>query len=99
MAFKIKIEPEALEDIQQSIDWYNEQQAGLGIKFFAAVKKGFKSLMINPFFQIRYDNVRCLPLKKYPFMVHFTVNEAEKLVVVRAIFNTSLSSDYWKSRK
>ncbi len=38
MAFKIKIEPEAHQDIQQGIDWYNEQQSGLGRKFHAEVK-------------------------------------------------------------
>lgn len=99
MAYQIKVEPEALDDIQQGIDWYNEQQSGLGRKFLAEVKMGFKSLKINPFFQIRYDNVRCLPLKNYPFMVHFTVHEADKLVIIRAVFNTHLNPDNWESRK
>jgi len=30
MSFKIKIEPDAVEDIQQGIEWYNKQLAGLG---------------------------------------------------------------------
>ncbi len=30
MPFKIKLEPEAVADIQDAIDWYNEQQSGLG---------------------------------------------------------------------
>ncbi|MFP4096393.1 MAG: type II toxin-antitoxin system RelE/ParE family toxin [Cyclobacteriaceae bacterium] len=99
MAFKIKVEPEALDDIQQSIDWYNEKQAGLGRKFLAEVKSCFKSLKVNPFFQVRYDEVRCLPLKKFPFMIHFTVHEADKVVVIRAVFNTYLYPDKWENRK
>lgn len=99
MAFKIKVEPEALEDIQQGIDWYNEKQAGLGRKFLTEVKSCFKSLKINPFFQIRYDDVHCLPLKKYPYMLHFTVDEVDKLVVIRAVFNTHLNPDNWMNRK
>ena len=99
MAFKLKIEPEALDDIQQGIDWYNEQQAGLGRKFLAEVKIGFKSLKTNPFFQLRYEGVRCLPLKKYPYMLHFTVNETDKLVIIHAVFPTPLSPDNWKNRK
>ena len=98
MPFTIKVEPEALEDIQVGIDWYNENQAGLGRKFLAEVKACFKLLKINPFYQIRYDDVRCLPLKKYPFMVHFTVHEADKLVIIRAVFNTHLDPGNWKSR-
>ncbi len=31
--YKIKIYPEALNDIQKSTDWYNEQSKGLGIRF------------------------------------------------------------------
>jgi hypothetical protein len=33
MTFKIKIEQEAHQDIQEGIDWYNQQQPGLGRKF------------------------------------------------------------------
>ncbi len=31
--FKIKVEQEALADIQDITDWYNEQLAGLGKRF------------------------------------------------------------------
>ncbi len=55
MAFKIKIEPEAYQDIQEGIDWYNRQQPGLGRKFHAELKTSFKKLKTNPFFSFRYD--------------------------------------------
>ncbi|WP_224994965.1 hypothetical protein [Cesiribacter sp. SM1] len=99
MAYKIKIEADALQDIQQGIDYYNELQPGLGRKFLADVKASFKSLKLNPFFQVRYDEVRCLPLKKDPFMIHFTIDQANQLVVVRAVFNTYLDPDNWTKRK
>ena len=31
--YKVKIEPEALADIQEITDWYNKAQAGLGKRF------------------------------------------------------------------
>ena len=99
MSFTIKIEPEALKDIQESIDWYNEQQPGVGHEFHSDVKATFKKIKSNPYFQVRYDNVRCFPMKKYPFMVHFTVDDKNKTVVVRAIFNTSRDPDIWEERK
>jgi len=98
MTYKIKVEPEALQDIQDGIDWYNEQQTGLGRKFHTEVKTFFKKLRSNPFFQIRYDEVRCIPLKKYPFMIHYTLNEKEKVVVIRAVFNTHRNPGIWKKR-
>lgn len=99
MVYKIKIEASALDDIQEGIDWYNEQQSGLGRKFLSDVKASFNALKTNPFFQVRYDEVRCLPLKKYPYMIHFTIDQANKLVVVRAVFNTYLNPDTWTKRK
>ena len=38
MSFKIILLPEARLDIKDSIDWYNEQKAGLGKIFYQAVK-------------------------------------------------------------
>jgi toxin ParE1/3/4 len=99
MAYKIKIEADALQDIQQGINYYNELQPGLGRKFFAEVKASFNSLTNNPFFQVRYDEVRCLPLKKHPFMIHFTIDQANQLVEVRAVFNTFLDPNNWAKRK
>ncbi len=99
MNFTIRIEPEAGEDIQEGIDWYNEQQTGLGKEFHIAVKARFKKLQTNPFYQVRYENVRCLPLKKYPYMIHFTIHEERKMVVVHAVLNTSRDPKSWKVRK
>lgn len=34
MGISIKIEPEAFQDIQEAVSWYNEKQYGLGQSFF-----------------------------------------------------------------
>ena len=99
MSFEIFIEPEVFTDIQENIDWYNKQKAGLGFEFYNVVLKSFKILKLNPFYRIRYENVRCLPIKTFPFMIHFTVNEVEKLIIIRAILSTSRNPKIWKERK
>ncbi len=98
MAYSIKIETEALDDIQKGIRWYNKQQKGLGKKFHTAIKKSIDSLRENPFYQLRYDNIHCLPIKRYPYMVHFTINEEKYLIIVRAVFNTSINPEIWRNR-
>jgi hypothetical protein len=98
MVFKIKIETEAYDDIQEGIVWYNQQKAGLGIKFHKEVKEFLEVLKTNPFFQIRYKNTRCLPLKKFPFMIHFTIDEENSIVTIRAIFHTSQNPKIWKGQ-
>ncbi len=62
---KISIDPEALQDIQQATDWYNEQLAGLGSRFQKQVKTQINALKRNPItYTARYANVRCVPVKK-----------------------------------
>ena len=98
MGYSVKIEPEALEDIQKGITWYNEAKSGLGRKFHSEVKEKIKVLKKYPYFQIRYDDVRCLPLEKYPYMLHFTIDEMNKAVIIRAVFHTSRDPKIWRKR-
>jgi hypothetical protein len=39
MRFSIKTEAEVYQDIQQGIDWYNQQAEKLGYKFYIELKK------------------------------------------------------------
>ena len=98
--YKIKIEPDALEDIQKATDWYNEQLPGLGSRFQKQVIDQINSLKSNPSgYAIRYADVRCMLIKKFPFMVHFTTDEDRKLIEVFAIFHTSRNPKIWEARK
>ena len=99
MAYSLVIDPNAIQDIQQAIDYYDEQQTGLGKRFESALNKRLITLEKNPFFTIRYDQVRCLPMKKFPFMVHFTIDEKQSIVTIRAVFHTSLDPQKWDKRK
>ncbi len=93
MAFKLRLEPLAKFDIQQEIHYYNSKQKGLGKRFHDDVKVAFSAIKKNPFFQVRYDGVRCLPLKVFPAMIHFTINEKTNTVIVRALINTHKDPD------
>jgi ParE toxin of type II toxin-antitoxin system, parDE len=73
---ELVIDPDALDDIQKATDWYNEQLAGLGTRFqsqtsaqIASLKNGYHR------YSIRYKNVRCMLIKKFPYLVHFLVDE------------------------
>jgi len=99
MTFGLKILPFAKGDIQDSIRWYNRKQHGLGARFHAEVKQTFEHLKTYPHFQNRYDDVRCIPLNKFPFMVHYTVSVENTQVVVHAVFHTSLHPKLWTGRK
>ena len=88
MKFQLSLDKRAIADIQYAIDYYNEQSLGLGEKFEKYLDKYLVSLSRNPFFQVRYDEIHCLPLKKYPFMVHFSIKGQE--VLIHAVLHTRL---------
>ena len=98
MRFKILFDPDSKRDIQAVILWYNERKKGLGKDFYTFLRIEIERLRQNPYFQVRYDNVRCLPLRKYPFMIHFTIDQTNSIVIVRAVLNTSMSPEKWKDR-
>ena len=89
LTYLVYIQKRASADILSAISYYNRQQAGLGDKFLAAVDKHIGIISKNPFFQIRYMNVRCLPIKKYPFMIHFVVDEKNNNVYILSVLHTA----------
>jgi len=100
LLYRIEIHSAVIQDLEKAIHYYEEQQPGLGKRFLKAIDKHFLILSKNPFFQTRYDDVRCLPVKKFPFMIHFTIEEGNKTVKILAVFNTLLDpKETWVKRK
>lgn len=98
MVFKILITSKAHFDILEGIEWYNKQSADLGKRFYQTIQKKYKTLSQNPFFQIRYEDVRCLPLEKFPYMIHFIVEEERERVVVIGVICTHRDPRIWEER-
>lgn len=98
--YKISIDQDALKDIQSATDWYNDQLEGLGARFQKQVKTQINSLKNNPtVYALRYGNVRCMLIKKFPFLVHFTIDEGKKTVEIYALFHTSRNPKIWLEKK
>jgi toxin ParE1/3/4 len=99
MGLEVVIEPPALQDIQEAIDYYDSKSPGLGSEFEEELDHFFEVLENTHYFEVRYDETRCLPLKRFPYMIHYSVDEKNQMVIVRAIFNTSRNPKIWKSRE
>jgi toxin ParE1/3/4 len=96
MAFKLAIDIRALQDVQEAINYYDQQQLGLGRHFEIILNNHLQILQKNPFFRIRYDEVRCLPLKNFPYMIHYVVYPNINQVYILAVFHTSAEPEKWK---
>lgn len=90
MAYKIIIDPIANLDIIESIEWYNNAQAGLGLKFYKQILSAFNIIIKTPFaFPVRYKTNHSVLVKKFPFMVHYLIDSDKNTIVITAVLHTS----------
>ena len=95
--YKVEIEPKALADIKQISGWYNEQKIGLGNRFQEAVVRQINSLKIDPhIYAIRYNEIRCVIVNKFPFMIHFYCDEESNSVEILAVISTDRNPKTWE---
>ena len=98
MKFEIIVDKRALEDIIPAVEYYENISIELGNKFKIVLDNNINTIKTNPFFAIRYKDVRCLYIKKFPFMIHFSVNEIDKVVKIHSVLHTSRNPNIWKNR-
>ena len=99
MKFTVEYNPDFFNDIVQAFDWYNEKQTGLGKRFYNMVKKQTAKLSTSALcFAVKYDDIRCMCIEKFPYLAHYRVNEQTKTVKVEALFHASRDPKIWHER-
>jgi len=83
--FEIIIQKRAELEVDEILEYYEQLSEGLGVRFYTEYKSVVETLKNIPFFEVKYNIVRKLPLKKFPYSIHFTVDEFEKMVSIHAI--------------
>jgi toxin ParE1/3/4 len=87
--FRFVFSPLSLSDIEEAKNYYEEMQAGLGKKFIAQLQLAISALKRNPFFaSVRYDDIRCVQLKKFPYLIHYHIDENQFIVRIIAVYST-----------
>jgi plasmid stabilization system protein ParE len=99
--YKLKITPEAHQEIQKAIDYYNTCSKGLGRRFFLDLQDQFTRIKKNPFARaVRYDDVRFALLDRFPYAAHFTIDEPTRTIRVQAVLSQHQDPDtHWKKRE
>jgi plasmid stabilization system protein ParE len=90
MAFNQILLPRARKEILDAIEWYESRQEGLGEKFLAEVENMSGRIVEDPFLFPKSDETeyRRLVLKKFPFVIIFTLTKKE--VIIHSVFHTRL---------
>ena len=87
MAYKIIVSPRAQQEIENAIDYYALYSADAPVRFISVLKDGYGTLETNPFFRVRYKNVRGLKLKRFPYSLYFVISETQNTVRILSCFH------------
>lgn len=82
-------------ETEEARRWYNRQQKGLGKRFVNDVEKVINDIKANPFFaSVKFETIRTAACKIFPYVVHYEIDEAEKIVRILSVFHFS-RRPYW----
>jgi len=94
MKYEVLVTRRAYFEINQSVEWYNEQKKGLGKQFYIELKSCIKHIKKNPLAsEKRYKDFHVTPLEIFPFIVIYFIDNPNKIVIT-AVFHTSRNPEY-----
>jgi hypothetical protein len=97
--FKVIYANEVYDDIQNAVDFYNSRGKGLGTRFFKTVKIQLSKINSNAYgFQVRYQDVRCIPINKFPYTIHYRVVTETNIIMIIALFCNYQNPEIWVNR-
>lgn len=82
MSYRLRLQPEARDDIREARLWYDEQRAGLGREFVEEVETVLGAIRTNPArFTVVYRHFRRALLHRFPYGIVFAVTDETVQVV------------------
>ncbi len=100
MTYTIRFSQLASDDLTEVLGWYKEQNAeGLHKRFIEALSQVLKRLENNPESNpIVHKNVRQALLKKFPYKILYTFDNAIVEVLVIAVIHQKRDPKIWQGR-
>ncbi len=87
MAFDVYLLPEAQQDYDDIVDWYEKQQIGLGLRFYSEMEYVIQKLRTHPTsYGFYIEHFRDFALPSFPYRIVFTIQENQ--VQIFAVFHT-----------
>lgn len=93
MGYEITISPEAQVEIDEAVEFYAKHSVDAPLKFIAKIKDAYNALETNPFFRIRYKNIRALNIVGFPYALYFVINENQQTIKILSCFQTQQDPD------
>src|ERR1051326_7900857 len=97
MSRRLGYHPEAPDDINEAIAWYEQQKPALAQQFVMELRDHLDAIAANPeLYAVEYRGVRAAPMRRFPYIVYYRIEA--KRVVVGAIQHGRRHPRAWRRR-
>ncbi len=94
MAYNLLITPEASKQVEQAVEYYSEYVSKkVALDFLKDYRRAVSEIVKVRYFQLFYLDFRARVMKKFPYLVFYTLDEERKLIIIKAVFHTSQHPD------
>lgn len=92
--FRITYHPDLQYDFQEAMDYYNEKSTLLGDRFYSVAMKQIQTLNNDALlYAVKYGEVRYTSVPKFPYLIHYKIDEAAHLIEILAVICMSKDPD------
>lgn len=97
MSLSIVFRVEAQAEFDEAFDWYEQQQAGLGVDFLTCVVEVLDRIESLPeVYELVFEDVRRAIVRRFPYLVLYKVESSQ--IVVLAVFHSKRDPQDWQDR-
>ena len=86
--YKIKVEPKAKDDLIEAVAYYVSVAPSKIAKNFLKEYSSIKDFIKHFPHQHKWGDLIGVPMKKYPYLVFYKVDDTKREIIIKAIFNT-----------
>ena len=97
MSYQLQIKIEAIADMTQAFNWYEDQLKGLGTQFLNEVDLYFDRIVKNPmqYKSFRYERIAIM--HRFPYKIVYEIEK--ELIIVYAIYHNKRNPEVIAERK
>jgi plasmid stabilization system protein ParE len=97
MSLPLVFHPDVRGEVDEAYRWYEQQQAGLGDQFLAALEEVYQRISTTPLaHQVVYQGARRALLRRFPYAVYYRAHSDR--VEVLAVHHTRRDPRSWQAR-
>jgi len=86
--YNLSLRPQSYSDLEESFQWYSNQQSNLGIEFLEQIEFCFERIKSNPYsFQLIKNKFRRAVVRKFPFGIFYQIENKE--IIIFSVFHLS----------